>query len=397
MLKSSAILSKEASPPSLLMLILLVSFGTVCAVLFTPALPQIADYFQVSENAAQWSMTVYLIGYALGQLPYGPLSNRYGRKAALLFGIILAMLGITFCLVAGTLQYFPLFLLGRLLMALGACVGLMMAFTLLNDFYTEQQARKLSSYMMIAFAILPGISLTMGGFISLYYSWKACFYLLFAYAMFMGTLVLNQINNPSHFDSKQVHFAALTKSLISQLKIKSLLIYSALIGCCTASTYIFATLSPFISQQSFHLTESAFGLYSLMPPIGILFGAMISGRLSQQYSGAVVVKIGTCTALMGGMILASSLYLWSHPVPLFASMAVVNLGLTFVLSNASIIATRSSHDKASASSMMSFLNLSLGALGVGIVQCYTITPMLLPLAIGVLLLIMIGLLWIGEL
>ncbi|MFO1258659.1 MAG: MFS transporter [Gammaproteobacteria bacterium] len=397
MLKSTAILSKEASPPSLLMLILLVSFGTVCAVLFTPALPEIADYFQVSENAAQWSMTLYLIGYALGQLPYGPLANRYGRKASLLFGIFLAIIGITFCLISGNIHYFPLFLFGRLLMALGACVGLMMAFTLLSDFYTEQQARKLSSYMMIAFAILPGFSLTLGGFMALYFSWKACFYVLLTYALLMGILVLNLIDNPSHFSSKRVHFAQLIKSLISQMKSKPILIFSALIGCCTASTYVFATLSPFISQQSLHLTESTFGLYSLIPPIGILIGALVCGRLSQHYAGTTIVKIGTYTALLGGIILAGSFYLWAHPISLFAPMAVVNLGLTFVLSNASILATCSSMDKASASSVMSFLNLSLGALGVGIVQCYAITPMLLPLAIGVILCIMMGLLRAGDL
>jgi MFS family permease len=73
--------------PQFLTLLLLVSFGSVGAVLFTPALPAIQQFFQVTVGQAQLTMTSYLLGYALGQLPYGPLANGIGRKKTLYIGI----------------------------------------------------------------------------------------------------------------------------------------------------------------------------------------------------------------------------------------------------------------------------------------------------------------------
>lgn len=396
MLNNSTTFVKESSPPHLIMLILLISFGTVCAVLFTPALPQLTQYFHVSENAAQWSMTLYLVGYALGQLPYGPLANRFGRKQSLLFGISIALLGIILCLMASTLNLFALLLVGRLVMALGACVGLMMAFTLLNDFYNQQDARKLSSYMMMAFAILPALSLGIGGLISANFGWKSCFYALGLYGIVISALILKWIDNPPNQQQDIIQPKLLIQGLSNQLKSRNLLIFSTIIGCCTATIYIFATFSPFISMQLFHINETQFGAYSGIPALGILIGSLCSGKLSQKYTGKQLISTGVWIGVIGTGILFGSLYLFNHPLCLFASMACINLGLTFVMSNASILASSETTDKANASSMMSFLNLSIGALGVGIAQQCTLSLSLLPTIFMVIFGLMLVLLYLSS-
>jgi DHA1 family bicyclomycin/chloramphenicol resistance-like MFS transporter len=97
----------KKSPP-FVTLLLLISFGAVSAVLFTPALPQIKNYFGISQVLAELTVSLFLAGYAIGQLPYGAISNRFGRKPALFFAIALTIVGTILCIFSANLNCFPL-------------------------------------------------------------------------------------------------------------------------------------------------------------------------------------------------------------------------------------------------------------------------------------------------
>ena len=105
----------------LLILLLLISFPSICALLFTPALPDLAQQYQLLDRQAQTAMSVFLVGYTFGMLPYGPIANRYGRKKALLSGLTLAWIGTMISLLSDS---FFIFCLGRFFQALGAAAGL---------------------------------------------------------------------------------------------------------------------------------------------------------------------------------------------------------------------------------------------------------------------------------
>src|SRR5471030_3210138 len=100
-------------------LIMLISFASVNAVLFTPALPNIAHFFSITHAAAQQTITWFLIGYALGQLVYGPLANRFGRKPALYGGISLQIVSSLLCALSAAMHEYALLILGRFMLALG--------------------------------------------------------------------------------------------------------------------------------------------------------------------------------------------------------------------------------------------------------------------------------------
>ena len=133
---------------SFITLLMLISFASVNAVLFTPALPQIATSFAITTESAQQTLSWFLIGYALGQLIYGPLANRFGRKPALYSGVALQILSSLLCVLAGKLHFYPLLVLGRFLLALGSGVGLKMTYTLVNESYEPSIASQKISYLM---------------------------------------------------------------------------------------------------------------------------------------------------------------------------------------------------------------------------------------------------------
>ena len=171
--------------PRLMSLLILSAFASMGAVLMAPALPNIAAYFQITQGHAQLTVTLFLLGYACGQLIYGPLANRYGRKPAFYVGICVATLGSLFSILSSPFDSYPLLLIGRLLEALGSSAGLVISFTIIADFYYPEQSRRIISYMMLAFAIVPAVAVFLGGFIVQYLSWQGCFYFLLVYGLLL--------------------------------------------------------------------------------------------------------------------------------------------------------------------------------------------------------------------
>jgi DHA1 family bicyclomycin/chloramphenicol resistance-like MFS transporter len=164
--------------PHIISLMLLSAFAAMGAIIMTPALPAIADFFGRSVGATQLAVTSFLLGYALGQLIYGPIANRYGRKIGLYIGIAIATLGSLFSILSSPADSFTLLITGRFLEAIGSSAGLAISFAMINDFYFETQARKITGLLMLAFAIVPGVATAVGGILVQYIGWRACFYFL---------------------------------------------------------------------------------------------------------------------------------------------------------------------------------------------------------------------------
>jgi len=129
---------EEPREPILWILLLLVSFASVSALLFTPALPELTQKLNITSSQAQFTVTIFLIGYSIGNLPYGPLSNRFGRKFALYIGLAIALVGAILTALVDVFQVYWLLILGRFLLALGSSAGITVAFTMVGDVYQRK-------------------------------------------------------------------------------------------------------------------------------------------------------------------------------------------------------------------------------------------------------------------
>lgn len=185
-------MNHQASPhrlqqkePHILILIIMSSFASLGAIIFAPALPEIAHYFHISQGHSQLTITLFLLGYALGQLIYGPLANRFGRKPAFFIGIVIATIGSLISILSEPLHSFNALILGRMLEALGSSAGLVLSFTIISDHYYPEQARRIVAYLMLAFAIVPGIATFIGGFLVTHFHWISCFYFLLIYGLLL--------------------------------------------------------------------------------------------------------------------------------------------------------------------------------------------------------------------
>ena len=145
-------------------------------------------YFGTTDATVQLTMPVFFIGLALGQLFYGPLSDRYGRRPPLLAGIALYTLASAACALAPSIETL---LVGRFVQALGGCAGMTIAMAVVRDRYDPREGARTLSLLMLVMGIAPILAPLAGGWILVLFDWQAIFWLLtvFGLACFLAVLL----------------------------------------------------------------------------------------------------------------------------------------------------------------------------------------------------------------
>ena len=221
-----------------------ISTASASGAIITPALPTIEKNFDLSFGEVEWIVTLFLLGYMLGQLIYGPLANRFGRLPAIRIGFLLNIVGVVFSLFAFYTESFFGLLLARFITSLGAAAGLCCTFTLIHELLPENEAKKALSYSVLSFTLGIGLSIFIGGIITEYLHWGMIFFVLLVYGilLFISTW---QFTEPIQ-KKIPIHPKIIVKRYFDVLQNKKLIIYSGIFGMtsvffillfCCCSTY----------------------------------------------------------------------------------------------------------------------------------------------------------------
>lgn len=367
--------------PSLLALLMLMPFASICAVLFTPSLPEIAELLNVSDGRVQATMTLFLIGYALGSLPYGPIAKRFGRKPAIYLGIVIALLGSALILFAGSQQSLGLFLAGRFLTALGSAVGMKISFTIIADVFKQAEATKALSLATMAFAIAPGLAVGVGGFLTTHFGWQSCFYALILYSCLLFGLTLFQPETVPELDENALNLREISNAYARKLKNKKVLYASLILGCISSIIYLFSTLAPFLAINQIGLTPEQYGYLNFIPPVGLIAGSFVSHWLASRKEKLAVIQFGgkLLIAVISVMLVFFGLG-WVNLWTLFLPIPVLYFATSLIFNNASSFAMEHMKDKSNGSAIMSFINMAFAAFTVLLAQSFSSpAAILLPL------------------
>ena len=366
----------KVKKPHLLTLIVLISYGSIGAALFTPAIPALMDRFGINASMAQLTLMLYLVGYSIGQLIYSPLAKRFGRKPALYIGIGISLIGTFFCSVAGPLDSFSLLVASRFVSALGSSAGLSLTFMIISDYFYEKHARKVTAYTMLAFAVIPGVAIAIGGFLVAYFGWESCFYFLLLYGLFALYLVYRLAETGRDREKEATQIRKILTAYRRDFKNKILILYSIMIGATTAIIYIFAAAAPVIAIKIMGISPDRFGLLNLIPALGYFFGNFVAAKLASHLKIRTVLKLGVF--LMGvGVLIQAIIFIggWGGPLSLFLPLFIVYFGVPLFYSNAAVLATFRVPDKLNASSIMSFLNIGSAVVGLILIEILHLNPL----------------------
>jgi MFS family permease len=349
--------------PTVFALIMLIGFPSVAAVLISPALPDISRAFGISATMTQWTILLFIVGYALGQIIYAPIANRFGRKPAIYAGITLYFISILVCFIGIHFNSYSLFLIGRFIMSLGSAVGMVISFTLINDSYQPQESRAIIAYTVLAYAFMPAVAIFIGGWLIHLFSWVACFD---AYAV-LGLLVLGMcFTLPETLKPENqipIRIAHVTARFKLGFGSRQLVLFSCMYGLMAAYIYIIASAAPFIGINTIGLTTAHYGTVILIPYLGQLAGGIFAGKLSHRINAYAMMTIGYTATILGSVLMfILFLFGWINVYSLVIPLVSIMIGLPIVYSACTMMALVNFKDKATGSAVMSFITMGIAFL-----------------------------------
>ena len=344
-----------------LWLLTLITFsGTLAMHIFVPALPGAARDLGASIGAMQLTMSVYIGGLAVGQLAYGPLADRFGRRPVLMGGLVIYTGAGLWAAFAPDVQTL---ILVRLLQALGGCAGLVIGRAIVRDTSLTGEAARRLAMMNLMVAVGPGAAPLVGGLLSTSFGWRSIFLLLAALGALnlVFTWLLLAETRAAPVTSR---VSTLAQNYGRLLRSPAFLGYSLGGGCATTSMYGFIAASPFTFTHQLGRPDVEVGVYLALLICGIWIGSLAATRLIPKLPierltvGANLVSVAAALFLLA-VVLTDTLSVPLVVAPMFfyamgigiASPAALSLAISV---NPNVIG--------SASGLYGFSQMGVGAI-----------------------------------
>jgi DHA1 family bicyclomycin/chloramphenicol resistance-like MFS transporter len=372
------------------------AIGPLTTDMYLPSLPDIVRLLDATTAEGQLTISAYLIGFAIGQIVYGPVSDRHGRKPVLIGAVALYCLASLVCALSTSVEM----LIGaRALQALGGCGGIVVARAVVRDIYSGARAGRELSLIGSVMALAPVLAPVAGGFLHAAFGWRSVFFTLAACGL--SGIIIIWLLLPETLRLRAAEPVSLSSMLSSYRLVARNPAYLAYMGLATTSyAGLFAWISAasFVLQDLYGLSALAFGVIFALGSLGYMAGATIAARLVVRRGLDLTIGAGGVASALGGlgMVAAVALGLTSS-LSLVVPMAVYLAGLGLVLPQAIAGAMTPFPERAgAASALLGFVQQTAAAL-CGVAVGHLLGASAWPLAIAVALM---GcgclLLWIGT-
>lgn len=336
---------------------------------FVPALPIMARDFGVAPGSIQSVLTLYVCGLAVGQLIYGPLSDRYGRRPMMIAGLCLYVVGMA----AGMFVTSPDLLIAlRVAQALGGCGGLVLGRAMIRDSVPPAQAAGQLALLNLAMSVAPALAPALGGYLTVWVGWRAIFGVMAALGLVSLSLVLLKLPETHHNRLRVPSVAAMAGGFGRLLRNRTFVGYAIGGACTTTSIYAFLAASPFLLIDVLRRPPEEVGLYYILLIGGVSIGSIVANRLSGRFPMGRIAQGGSAVSLLAAaaFLLADvtgHLTVWTMIVPMVVYAAATGVAAPNTVSGAI------SADPArigAAAGLYGFLQMSFGALCTFIVSLW---------------------------
>jgi len=339
--------------------------ASVSTAILSPALPAVMQTFHISKSTLTWVTSIFLLGYMLGQLLYAPLANYYGAIKALRSGLCLMLFGVILTIFSALNAFYPMFLIGRFISAIGAASGLSCTFMLLKQLLSEREAAKASAYGPFFFTVGIGVASYVGGVLSDSFTWISCLYALLLHGTIM--LILTCRFEAPIIKSEPLNVKSIITAYKATFNNLRLIYFSFCVGMVSIVAYGYSAAAPLYAAKTLHMNAQIYGQWNLINMVGMALSSFFAAYILERYSHRVLFNI----ALLGLLPCIISLAIMSQQPSINLVEFFINSGFLYLFSGlmfpvGSYYALRNSADHGSAASMMSFINIGSAFLAVSI-------------------------------
>lgn len=328
-------LAKAAKAPLGLVLLLgaLIGVGPLSIDMYLPGLPAIGAALHADAAAVQLTVAAFFVGLAFGQLFYGALSDRLGRRGPLLFGIGLYLLASIGCALSTSIGMLIAF---RVLQALGACAGGVIPRAVVRDRFEHHEVLHVLSLLTLVMGLGPILAPLIGGFILQIAGWRAIFWIQVLFAVATGAAVLFRLpESRSEATAAQARGEHPISAYLTLMRRPRLLGY-VLTGAFSGSAlFVYVATSPDVLIGHFHVRPEHFGIVFGLNGFGYIAASQINARLARRYRSDVILKWANLAAFGGAVVLLlTALTGFGGLVGFAAPMFVIMSSLGFTQPNA---------------------------------------------------------------
>jgi DHA1 family bicyclomycin/chloramphenicol resistance-like MFS transporter len=366
-------------------LALLTALGPLSTDMYLPALPAIASALEATTGETQATLSAFLVGFACGQVLYGPLSDRIGRKPVLTVGLALFLLATIGCALAPSIEALSL---ARFVQALGASGPIVLARAIVRDLYDGPRAGRELSRMGTIMGVVPALAPILGGLIFAAFGWRAIFGAIAAGGALLSIVVVALLPETLRArDPSPLSPAAILRGFADLLRHPTYRVYVALSTLTYSGLFAFISGSSFVLQGAYGLSELAFAYSFALMVVGFIAGTLVAQTVvpARGLDGTIALGVAA-QAGGGGLMLALALAGTGSSLEITAPMALYALGVGLTMPQSLAAAMQPFPDRAgAASSLMGICQMSVAALvGIGLGAALGTTALALPATVAIL-------------
>jgi DHA1 family bicyclomycin/chloramphenicol resistance-like MFS transporter len=329
--------------------------------MYLPALPVIASEFGVPAGSAQMTLSTYILGFAIGQLFYGPMADSIGRKPVVLGGTLIFAAAAIACALSQTIDHL---IAMRFLHGLSAAAASVVINALMRDIYPKEEFSRMMSFVMLITTIAPLVAPMVGGAVLVWFSWHAIFWILALAALLASAMIFFMIHETLPVERRQkFHLRTTIGNFATLFRHKRVLSYMLASGFSFAAMFSFLSAGPFVYIELNHVAPQHFGYYFALNIVFLIVMTLINSRFVRHFGPLAMFRFGLFVqfAMAIWLVLSTGLGLgfWSMVLGIAVFVGCVSM----VSSNAmAVILDEFPHMAGTASSLAGTFRFGIGAL-----------------------------------
>ena len=277
---------------------------------YLATLPHIQHLFHSSIGHVQLTVSLFLVGYAIAQLCWGPLSDRWGRKRVLYLGLGIFIIGSLFCVLSTNILEL---ILSRIMQSVGACAGIVMSMAVVRDVFVDrQEMTKVLSTLVSIMMVAPMVAPIIGGHLFVYFNWQANFIFLAAYGvlLYLGLFLLQESHPKER--RKKLLLVQLAAAYREQISCLPFLLTTIAVSTNFAVMFAFIASSSFIYITIYHVSPEIFGYCFAVNAVALILGTMSLRPLKKMIGERKVIQFALGISLLGSVLMIASIHMFPY-------------------------------------------------------------------------------------
>lgn len=328
--------------------------------MYLPALPVISAQFGVPAGSAQMTLSTYILGFAIGQLLYGPMADSLGRKPVILGGTLVFAGAAVACALAQSIDQL---IIMRFFHGLAAAAASVVINALMRDVYPKEEFSRMMSFVMLVTTIAPLVAPMVGGAVLVWFSWHAIFWILAVAALLASAMIFFFIDETLPVERRQkFHIRTTMGNFASLFRHKRVLSYMLASGFSFAGMFSFLSAGPFVYIELNHVSPQHFGYYFALNIVFLFVMTIINSRFVRRVGAINMFRAGLWIQFVMAIWMVVSAFLgigfWALVVGVAAFVGCVSM----ISSNAmAVILDEFPHMAGTASSLAGTFRFGIGA------------------------------------